>query len=94
MPFFILMLNKDNKASKKNSSRQLAFSFAWELGYSIIIPLLFFAIGGRFLDKKFDCSPFIFLLAIVFSILVSTFIIYKKVTKIINTTNKKEDNNF
>ena len=94
MPFFILMLNQNNKTNRKKSSRQLAFSFAWELGYSIIIPLLFFAIGGRFLDKKFDCSPFIFLLAIVFSILVSTFIIYKKVTKIINTTNKKEDNNF
>ncbi|MCD4705950.1 AtpZ/AtpI family protein, partial [bacterium] len=67
-------------------------SFAWELGYSIIIPLLFFAIGGRFLDKKFDCSPFIFLLAIVLSILVSTFIIYKKVTQIISPVDKEEDN--
>ncbi|MEA2088420.1 MAG: AtpZ/AtpI family protein [Patescibacteria group bacterium] len=84
------MSNKDNKDSNKDS-RQLALSFAWELGYSIVIPLLFFAIGGRLLDEKFSCSPFIFLLAIVLSILVSTFVIYKKVTRIISIVNKKEN---
>ena len=86
------MINKNNKNSEKILSKQLAFSFAWELGYSIIIPLLFFAIAGRFLDKRFNCSPFLFLLAVVLSIFVSTFIIYKKVTRIIDAIDKKEEN--
>jgi len=73
-------MKKEKKYSNKSIS--LAVSFAWELGYSIAIPLVLFALGGRFIDVKFDSSPVFFLLGKVLSIFVSSFIVFKKTLKI------------
>lgn len=63
-----------------------ALSFSWELGYSIAVPLIVLALAGRFLDKKFDSSPFLFLSGVFISIIISTTVVYLKATKLIAKT--------
>ena len=68
----------------KKDSGFSALSLAWELGYSIAVPLVVFALGGRFLDKKLGTSPFLLLGGILISIIVSSYIVYKKTADIMN----------
>lgn len=65
----------------KNNSWS-ALGFAWELGYSIVIPIVVFALAGRLLDKKFDTSPWLLLLGILISIIVTTVLVYHKTMKV------------
>ena len=60
------------------------FSLVMELGYTIAIPIVLFALGGRFLDKKLDSSPWLLLTGIFISILLTSWLVYRKMTKIIN----------
>ena len=66
-----------------NGGLWAALSLAWELGYTIAIPIVIFALLGRFLDKKFDSSPWLLLLGIFFALLISGFVVTKKALKII-----------
>lgn len=66
----------DQKESKNNSWS--ALGFAWQLGYSIVVPIVVFALAGRLLDKKLDTSPWFLLGGILISIIVSSYIVYKK----------------
>jgi F0F1-type ATP synthase assembly protein I len=79
---------KQEKLQMKNSTA-LAISFAWELGYSIAIPLVALALGGRFLDRRFDTDPFLFLTGVVLSIFISTLIVFKKSMKIMASLEKE-----
>ncbi len=67
---------------EKSFFRPLAL--AWELGYTIAIPLVALALGGRFLDKSFDTSPIFLLIGIFVSIFISSFLIYRKTKKILS----------
>jgi len=73
-------MNKDKKAGGSWS----ALSLAWELGYSISLPIVIFALAGRFLDRKFDTSPWMLLIGILISIIISSYIVYKKTVKVID----------
>lgn len=68
---------------KKEPSVFNLYSLVFEVGYTIAIPLVLFAIAGRYLDKTFETSPWLLLSGIVLSIFVSSFIVYKKVIKIL-----------
>jgi F0F1-type ATP synthase assembly protein I len=70
-----------NEENKKDSWS--AVSLAWELGYAIAIPLVVLALLGRFLDKKIGTSPWLLLTGILLSILISSYLIYRKTTNII-----------
>ncbi|MEK7166826.1 MAG: AtpZ/AtpI family protein [Patescibacteria group bacterium] len=71
----------DNKENKENF--WLMLSLAWELGYLIALPLIIFALVGRFLDKFFHTSPWLFLFGILLAIIISTRIVYKKTIQLI-----------
>jgi F0F1-type ATP synthase assembly protein I len=72
------------KEQKSNpDSSWSAISLAWELGYSIAIPLVALALVGRFLDKKLGTSPWIFLAGILVAITLSSWLVYKKTKEII-----------
>jgi hypothetical protein len=76
----------ENKDPKKNPSLASdgpwsALGFAWELGYSIAIPLVLFALGGRYLDKKLSTSPWLLLGGLALSIVLTSIIVYYKVVK-------------
>lgn len=54
----------------------------FDLGYTIAVPLIFFALGGRFLDKKLESSPLFLLIGIFAALAVSGYGIYKKIKQI------------
>jgi len=69
--------------NQKTQNSLSALSLAWNLGYTIAVPLVIFALGGRFLDKKLGTSPFILLLGILLSIGVTSWLVYRKTLDII-----------
>ena len=58
-------------------------SFAWDLGYMIAVPIVVFAIGGAWLDKRFDSSPFLLLSGIFLAILTTSLWIRSKLTDLL-----------
>lgn len=44
----------------------------WELGYSIAIPLVLFALAGRLLDRHFNTSPLFLLLGVLLSLVITS----------------------
>lgn len=74
---------KDKDNSQNNQEKFSPFSLAFELGYTIAIPIVALGLVGRLLDKKFDSSPVLLLAGILLSIIISSIGIYKKVVKII-----------
>ena len=60
-----------------------ALSLAWELGYTIAVPLVVLVLGGRWLDRHFGTSPWMLLTGVMVSIPISTVVIYMKMAKII-----------
>ena len=74
--------NKIDSAHSKGFIRPLAL--AWELGYTIAIPIVALALGGRFLDKSFGTGPILLLVGIFVSILLTSFLVYRKTKKILS----------
>ena len=60
-----------------------ALSLALSLGYTIAIPIVVLALGGRLLDGQFGTSPLFLLIGVSVSIILSTFGVYYRVKKII-----------
>jgi len=75
--------------SKIGNPTWSALALAWELGYTIAIPIVIFAIGGRFLDKKLGSSPILLLLGILLALIISSVGVYRKTMKVMSETNKK-----
>ena len=71
------------KTSKPEKSWS-AVSLAWQLGYTITIPLVVFALAGRYLDKKLGTTPFLLLFGILLSIGVTSWMVYQKTKKFLN----------
>ena len=80
------MKQEETKGAQKEWS---ALSLLWSLGYAIAIPLVFCALGGRFLDKRFDTSPLFLLIGLFFSVTTSAFWVYRKIIDITDTTKQK-----
>lgn len=70
------------KNGQNNDKSWSALSLAWELGYTIAIPIVIFALLGRFLDKKLGTSPFLLLAGIFLSLIITTIGITKKTMKV------------
>ncbi|MFZ6015102.1 MAG: AtpZ/AtpI family protein [Patescibacteria group bacterium] len=66
-----------------------AFGFAWEMGYTMAIPLVLLALGGRMLDRYLESSPVFLLIGILLSIIASSILVGMKATKIINKVSQK-----
>jgi F0F1-type ATP synthase assembly protein I len=69
--------------NKKQENSWSAIGLAWELGYTIAVPLVALALLGRYLDKKLGTSPWLLLLGILVSIALSSWLVYKKTLDII-----------
>ena len=81
MLIFVASRSSKTKMAKSENSWS-ALGFAWQLGYSIVIPIVIFALAGRLLDKKLDTSPWLLLLGILISIVVTTVLVYQKTIKV------------
>jgi hypothetical protein len=60
-----------------------ALSLAWNLGYTIAIPLVVFALAGRWADKKLGTAPFLLLLGLLLSVGLTSWLVWKKTLDII-----------
>lgn len=82
--------NKPNEGKKEAADNALsvrdAFGFAWEMGYTMAIPLVLLALGGRLLDRYLQTSPIFLLIGIVISIIVSSILLGFKAAQIIGRT--------
>jgi F0F1-type ATP synthase assembly protein I len=73
----------DIKLTPDSSKKIKVWSLAFELGYSIAIPIVVFALIGRFIDKYLNTSPIFLLAGIIVSIFVSSFMILRKMKEIL-----------
>ncbi len=83
--------NKPKKPVDNGLSLAQAFSLAWQFGYTMAIPLVVLALGGRLLDKYLNTSPLFILIGIVISIIISSILIGIKAVKIISEVTGKSD---
>lgn len=63
---------------KKDFSALQAVEIVWEIGVAIALPTITFALGGRWLDKKFDTSPWFLVIGLFLSLTLVGFIVMKK----------------
>lgn len=77
-----------SKVEDKNTLWK-ALALAWELGYTIAVPLVIFALGGRLLDQRLGTTPIFLLIGILLALIVSTLGVYKKTTSIIKNETKR-----
>ncbi len=61
--------------------KKALIALVFELGYTIAVPLVLFALGGRFLDKHLGTSPLFLLVGIFLSLMGSSYLIYKIIRK-------------
>ena len=81
-------MNEDKKPAKVSFS---VLEFAWDLGFSVVIPLILFILLGRFIDGKLGTSPIFLLAGIILSIFISSYGIYRAVTKYISKLERGKD---
>ncbi|MBU1039412.1 AtpZ/AtpI family protein [Patescibacteria group bacterium] len=84
------MENQKNKAPLADKSFASALGLAWELGYAIALPLIILAVGGRWLDKALDSTPIFMLIGVVLSMFVTSWMIYKKLVKLMHYEEDEE----
>lgn len=74
--------------SPNTPPRQLwsALGLAWQLGYTIAVPLVVLALAGRLADRNFGTSPWLLLVGIVLSIAISTLLVVRKTQAIIDSS--------
>lgn len=75
-------LQKNEKKETQNTFN--AIGLAMQLGYLIALPLVLLSLAGRFLDQYFVTSPWFFIAGIIFSIFVSSYLVYFKAAGIIS----------
>lgn len=68
----------------------LALALGARLGFSIAIPLVILALGGRLLDRRYDTSPLFLLIGILLSLAASGYAVYREINKISETENKEK----
>ena len=59
-----------------------ALSYAWQFGYTITVPLVVFALGGRFLDRSLGTSPWLLIGGIILSMVLSSILLVRKAMQI------------
>ena len=61
----------------------IALKMATELGFTIAIPLVLFAVGGRWIDRRYDTSPWGLLGGVVLSIILTSILLVRKFAAIV-----------
>jgi len=70
-----------------------ALGLAFQLGYTIAIPAVIFALAGRVLDKKFNTSPLLLIIGLFVALTLSSISVFRKANQIMQDAtkdNKKE----
>lgn len=67
-------------------------SLAWDMGYMIAVPLVIFALLGRYLDKLLESSPWLFLTGLVLALISSTIWVVSYLMKFLSKTTDNVQN--
>ncbi len=67
----------------------VALGLVFELGYLIVIPLLLFGLGGRWLDRRFGTTPWLFLGGMAMAVLVTTVFLVRKFSQLLRDLEKE-----
>jgi len=81
---YLIVKIMKSKNKKENDRQWSIVSLAWELGYLITIPIVLLAFGGKLLDNKLNTSPWMLLVGIIVSIIITSWLVYKKVNSVIS----------
>ncbi|HEY4499184.1 MAG TPA: AtpZ/AtpI family protein [Candidatus Paceibacterota bacterium] len=73
----------DEEKQKESERAFSAWALAFELGWQIAIPLVLFALLGRYADRYFDTSPWLLVVGVVIAAFSSSYLIYRKVSRIL-----------
>lgn len=73
-----------------NNNDFSAIKLAWELGYTITIPLVILAVLGNLIDKKINTAPLFLIIGIILSIIISTIGVYRAVMPILEEKTPKK----
>ena len=60
-----------------------AWQLAWELGYTIAVPIVVLALVGRWGDRMLGTSPWLLLGGVLLSIVISGALVYRKMKDIL-----------
>ncbi|HAO81841.1 MAG: hypothetical protein UV57_C0035G0004 [Parcubacteria group bacterium GW2011_GWD2_43_10] len=93
-------MSDQNNNPRQSKPMWQALGLAWELGYTISIPLVILALAGRLADKWLGTAPWLLLVGALISIFISTWLVYRKTKNIISgeviddkVVKKETDNN-
>lgn len=70
-----------DSAIPKQISQLNAVGFVWEIFAAIALPTTLFALAGRWLDARWNISPWMTVLGFVLAIALSGWIVYRKAKK-------------
>lgn len=62
----------------KRISQLAAVGFVWDIFFSIALPTTVFALAGRWLDTRWNVSPWMTVVCFVFAIAISGALVYRK----------------
>ena len=75
---------------EKEDKTWSAYSFALNLGFMIVVPILIFGVGGVLIDKHYDSFPIFVLIGFFLAMTSALTIIYVKSKDIISTGKPKK----
>lgn len=76
-------------AQRESSTVWVVLELAGTIGFTIAVPLVFFALVGRWMDRQYDTSPLFLLSGIILSLVITTVALARKMgdfQRIITTT--------
>lgn len=71
----------------KRISQLQALGFVWEVFMAIALPTTLLALGGRWLDRRWNASPWMTIIGFVFAIAISGALVYRKAKQFAGTQN-------
>ncbi len=63
---------------KKGITTWQAMDLVWDVVFAIALPTTIFALGGRWLDQRWQTSPLFLLIGLVMSLIVAFVLILRK----------------
>ena len=79
-----------NSQPKNKKAWVSSLNLAFQLGYTIAIPLVALTLLGRFLDKKFGTSPWLLIAGVIISLIITSWFIFIKINRIMSDLDRCE----
>lgn len=73
-----------DKADQSTGSVMAMLGIVWTIGFMVAVPLVGFALLGKYADTAFGSSPLFFLIGVVLSIIVSSIMIFRKTVQLMD----------